>query len=60
MPMPSHYICTGGCRGVSDKPGVCKDPECPKHGMPLDECGCDDGYHYGEFDKEDTSLEKPR
>ncbi|OGD32615.1 hypothetical protein A3C91_01995 [Candidatus Azambacteria bacterium RIFCSPHIGHO2_02_FULL_52_12] len=43
----THYICTGGCGGVSDKPGVCQDENCPKHGMPLDQCGCTDGSHNG-------------
>lgn len=68
----THYICTGGCNGVSDKPrplhtngesifpnnlhspsmdkgrgkpGVCQDVNCPKHGKPLDECGCADNKH---------------
>lgn len=36
-----HYICTGGCAGVSDLPGVCHDPACPKVGQPLDACDCD-------------------
>lgn len=41
----THYICTGGCNGVSDKPGVCQDEKCPKHGKPLTECGCTDNKH---------------
>ena len=40
-----HYICTGGCEGVSEKPGVCQDETCPKHGQPLTECDCADGGH---------------
>lgn len=55
-----HYICTGGCKGVSEHPGVCQDPTCEKHGKPLEECRCEDGYHDSEFWEEDTSLEKPR
>ncbi|MBI4079618.1 hypothetical protein HY414_00075 [Candidatus Kaiserbacteria bacterium] len=43
--MAKHYICTGGCEGVSDKPGVCQAEDCPKHGQPLDECNCEDGRH---------------
>ena len=46
-----HYICTGGCMGVSDKPGVCQATDCPKHGKPLEECSCKDGKHNGRQDK---------
>ncbi len=31
----TKYICTGECGGESDKPGVCQDPNCSKHGEPL-------------------------
>ena len=40
-----HYICTGGCEGVSDKPGTCGATTCPKHGKPLTECDCADAKH---------------
>lgn len=40
-----HYVCTGGCKGVSDKPGNCGAPTCAKHGKPLTECDCVDGKH---------------
>jgi len=40
-----HYICTGGCEGVSDKPGVCQAMTCAKHGKPLIECDCTDAKH---------------
>lgn len=43
--MGKHYICTGGCRGESETPGVCQTEECPKHGQPLTECDCTDGHH---------------
>ncbi len=39
-----HYICTGGCHGESEVPGVCNSPTCPKHNHPLIEC-CEDGLH---------------
>ena len=42
-----HFICTGGCKGVSDKPGVCQAENCPKHRHPLEPCDCKDGKHYG-------------
>ena len=57
-----HYICTGGCKGVSDKPGVCQAEGCPKHGQPLTECNCTDGKHreleegYEEPAKEQANL----
>ncbi len=40
-----HYICTGGCHGMSEKNGVCEAPMCLKHGLPLKECNCADGKH---------------
>ena len=42
-----HYVCTGGCKGVSGKPGVCQEKTCPKYGKPLDRCECADGLHAG-------------
>ncbi len=42
-----HYICTGGCKGVSDKPGVCQAPTCPKHQHELEPCDCTDNKHAG-------------
>lgn len=41
----THYICTGDCEGVSDKPGVCQAADCIKHGESLMECHCEDGKH---------------
>ena len=46
----TYYICTGGCNGVSDKPGVCQTPGCPKHQHTLEACDCTDGKHNGAFD----------
>ena len=40
-----HYICTGGCEGVSDTPGVCQADDCSKHKHPLQECSCTDDKH---------------
>ncbi|MEK7643000.1 MAG: hypothetical protein AAB372_00925 [Patescibacteria group bacterium] len=53
-----HYICTGGCRGESEKPGVCQATHCPKHGLPLTECRCTGGKHNGAFDAHDD--DKPQ
>lgn len=43
--MEQHYICTGGCGGVSDKPGVCQTEGCADYQKPLRECHCEDGLH---------------
>jgi hypothetical protein len=40
-----HYICLGGCRGVSLKPGVCGAPDCKDHNHALVKCDCTDGLH---------------
>ena len=41
-----HYICTGGCKGVSQNEGVCQSEGCSKHNHQLVECNCTDGMHY--------------
>lgn len=41
-----HYICTLGCRGVSDKIGVCQAINCKGYQHLLVECSCKDGQHY--------------
>jgi len=46
----SHYVCTGGCGGESDRPGVCQAEDCPKEGQPFVECECEDGMHEGAGD----------
>ncbi|MDR3642507.1 MAG: hypothetical protein P4L74_02655 [Candidatus Doudnabacteria bacterium] len=46
----THYVCTGGCGGVSDTPGVCNAESCSLHGQPLKECNCTDGLHKEAFD----------
>ena len=43
--MGTHYICTGGCKGVSETPGVCQAQDCPDHEKPLKECNCTDTLH---------------
>ncbi|MBP6884267.1 MAG: hypothetical protein KBC17_00400 [Candidatus Pacebacteria bacterium] len=45
--MNKHYVCNGGCNGVSDTEGVCGAETCAKHGQPLLECSCQDGMHEG-------------
>ncbi len=46
----AHYICTGGCKGVSDRAINCQDKKCPMYNKPLEECDCEDGEHYNEFE----------
>lgn len=42
----THYVCTGGCGGVSENSAAtCQMKNCPKHGQPLTQCGCEDGEH---------------
>ncbi len=41
----THYICTGGCDGGSDLPGLCQAEDCAKEGQPLVPCDCADGAH---------------
>lgn len=53
-----HYICTGGCQGVSEKPGVCQTEDCPMNGHTLQECDCVDGKHHGAFEEEPEEDEK--
>ena len=45
-----HHICTVGCKGVSDKPGVCQAEDCSKHKQELTECKCEDSKHGGAHD----------
>lgn len=40
-----HYICLGGCRGVSEYPGVCQAEDCKDHNHDLVKCDCTDGLH---------------
>lgn len=40
-----HYVCTGGCGGVSEHAGVCQAESCSLHNQPLKECNCEDGQH---------------
>lgn len=52
-----HYICLGGCKGVSNNPGVCKAADCASHNHELIECNCTDEKHF-DFKKQEK-VEKP-
>jgi len=44
----THYICTGGCNGVTEKEGaVCQATDCAKYQKPLVSCDCEDSQHGG-------------
>jgi len=44
--MSPHYVCTGGCEGVSSEANTfCQAPDCNKYNKPLLECNCEDGLH---------------
>lgn len=45
--MEKHYVCTGGCNGVSTAPGTCGATDCKDFEKPLKECDCQDGMHEG-------------
>lgn len=54
-----HYVCTGGCGGVSDKPGVCQATGCSKFQKLLIDCDCLDGLHKKVFEYEDRIYKLP-
>ena len=45
-----HYVCIGGCKGVTSKPGICRNHDCPNYNEPLEKCDCEDSLHYGAFE----------
>lgn len=53
----AHYICKGGCKAVSDVPGVCQAEDCSQKGQPFEECDCADEKHHGAFDSVDSATE---
>lgn len=57
MKTMEHYICTGDCKGIANKPGTCQATDCPKYGEPLEKCDCTDDKHYDkQNDKDDDST----
>lgn len=52
----THYICTGGCKGVSDTRGVCNAEDCEKYQEPLQECSCTDGAHEAAYKEAEEDL----
>lgn len=54
----THYICTGGCGGVSEKPGVCQATDCPLHDKPLVQCGCAAIKHTTDLERVKTEAHK--
>lgn len=54
METAKHYVCLGGCRGVSEEPVKCGSETCAYYTLPLEECDCTDGRHGGVFELEDA------
>jgi hypothetical protein len=51
----THYVCTGGCKGVSEDPNAaCLAEDCPKHAHPLTPCDCTDQQHEEAYAKDET------
>lgn len=44
--MKAHYVCRGGCGGVSEEPGTCRKETCTRYRAPLEKCECEDGRHH--------------
>jgi hypothetical protein len=47
--MTTHFVCTGGCGGVSDEAGTCQMQDCMKYHAPLTACHCQTGKHEEAF-----------
>ncbi len=54
----THYVCTGGCEGVSDKSGTCQASDCSKHEHSLITCNCTDNEHKEAYDVPIETEEK--
>ena len=46
----SHFICKGGCGGVSEFEGFCETDGCSNQWQPLESCDCSDGKHFAKND----------
>ncbi len=53
----THYVCSGSCGGVSDKPLNCQMKNCSKYNKPLIKCECSDGKHEELFESESNTRE---
>lgn len=40
-----HYVCSGGCKFVSNEPGKCMSSGCMRARNPLSECKCTNNKH---------------
>ncbi len=50
-----HFICLGGCEGVSSSAGVCQSVECDDYNLKLMPCNCTNGEHnaFAPYDEEE-------
>jgi protein PhnA len=54
----THYICKGGCGGVSEEAGVCEADGCANQYELLEECNCEDGKHGAKGEVEEVLVVK--
>ena len=40
-----HFVCTGGCKLISENPGKCITQGCYRYRNPLTLCNCQDNKH---------------
>lgn len=56
----THYVCTGGCGGVSEQPAACQMKDCIKYEQAMAVCHCTDGQHAEAFANPNrTGAEQP-
>ena len=55
----NHYVCTGGCNGVSEDPNAeCGAEDCAKCKHQLVACNCADGEHAEAYAAAGSTEEK--
>ncbi|MEK7672854.1 MAG: zinc ribbon domain-containing protein YjdM [Patescibacteria group bacterium] len=50
----AHFVCKGGCKGVSEVAGFCEAEGCASQWQMLEECSCADGKHFAEGNDADA------
>lgn len=49
---PAHYVCRGGCGGVSGVPKACGTEGCTNYEVDMEVCSCTDDRHGRDEGKE--------
>lgn len=52
----SHFVCKGGCGGVSEIEGFCETDGCSNQWQSLENCDCQDGKHFVKNDNLNTGI----